>query len=418
MFCETDVFVLGAKIGVLGINGSGKSTLLRILSGDDEDFDGVRWVKPGLTLGFLSQEPKLDDSKTVIENVMNGLQEDVAELLREYSSIKDDPSMEDEARKARMKEIDVILKQLGFAVGSQFLYRALDALHCPDANAEVAPLSGGEKRRVALCSLLMSNPDILLLDEPTNHLDAGSVAWLENYLARFRGTCIAVTHDRNFLDNVAGWILEVDRGNLYPHRGNYTSWLAEKQKRLELESKQEQRMQKILDRELEWIQTSPKGRATKQKARITAYNKLLEESSTTPMEVGTIVIPPGPRLGNICLEVDNISYAVEDRVLFKNLSFQVPSGAIMGIIGPNGSGKTILMKILSGVLEPDEGSIRWGETVRKATVGQIRQDVLDMDSTVYDAIAQDIHEVGEKKFWSLSRIFFFFISFFFIGSTW
>ena len=345
-------YFYGAKIGVLGLNGSGKSTLLRIFAGVDKEFNGETSISPGLTVGLLEQEPQLDDSKTVREIVEEGLQEAV-DLLMEFNEINEkfaEPMSDDEMNDlidrqgAVQEKIDALD---AWDIDSQ-LEMAMDALRCPEGDTSVNILSGGERRRVALCRLLLKKPDILLLDEPTNHLDAETVAWLEQHLQRYEGTVIAVTHDRYFLDNVAGWILELDRGEGIPWKGNYSSWLEQKQKRLSLEEKGESKRRKTLERELEWIRMSPKGRHAKSKARISAYESLMNQEAKEKERELEIYIPPGPRLGNVVIEAKNISKAYDNRLLIDNLSFSIPSGGIVGVIGPNGAGKTTLFKMITG----------------------------------------------------------------------
>jgi len=394
-------YFYGAKIGVLGLNGSGKSSLLRILAGVDEDFQGRTILSPGYTIGYLEQEPLLKETKTVREVVQEGVSE-VIELLEEYSRINErfaEP-MSDEEMNAlieRQGEVQERLDALDAWDLDSRLEMAMDALRCPPGETPVQVLSGGERRRVALCRLLLQEPDILLLDEPTNHLDAESVAWLESHLKRYAGTVIAVTHDRYFLDNVAGWILELDKGRGIPWEGNYSSWLEQKQNRLRLEEKGETERQKTLQRELDWIRMSPKGRHAKSKARISAYEVLLGQEGERRAEDLEIYIPPGPRLGKVVIEAREVVKAYGDRVLMDGLSFAVPPGAIVGIVGPNGAGKTTLFRMITGQETPDSGMIRIGDTVRLAYVDQNR-DVLDPDKTIWEVITEgkDVLSLGGR----------------------
>ncbi len=394
-------YFYGAKIGVLGLNGSGKSSLLRILAGVDKDFNGKAVLSAGYTVGFLEQEPKLDEAKTVREIVEEGVQETV-DLVNEFNEINArfaEPMSDDEMTKLcdRQAEVQEKLDHLDAWDLDARLEMAMDALRCPSGDTKVAVLSGGEKRRVALCRLLLQKPDILLLDEPTNHLDAESVAWLEHHLQRYAGTVIAVTHDRYFLDNVAGWILELDRGQGIPWQGNYSSWLEQKQQRLAQEEKAESERQKTLQRELEWIKMSPKGRHAKGRARISSYEQLLTQESERHAKDLEIYIPPGPRLGNIVVEADSVSKAYGDRLLVDGMSFRLPPGGIVGIIGPNGAGKTTLFRMITGQEEPDSGSIRIGETVKLAYVDQSR-DSLNPEQTIWEAISdgQDTIQLGKQ----------------------
>jgi sulfate-transporting ATPase len=365
-------YFYGAKIGVLGLNGSGKSSLLRILAGVDTDFIGKTILTPGHTVGFLEQEPRLDETKTVRDIVEQGAQETV-DLLSEFNAINEkfaEPMTDDEMNKLldRQAKVQEKLDHLDAWDLDSRLEMAMDALRCPPGETPVSVLSGGEKRRVALCRLLLQSPDILLLDEPTNHLDAESVAWLEHHLQRYEGTVIAVTHDRYFLDNVAGWILELDRGQGIPWKGNYSSWLDQKQKRLQKEEKSETERQKTLQRELEWIRMSPKGRHAKSKARITSYEELLSQESETRARELEIYIPPGPRLGKLVIEAEGVSKSYGDRILIDNMSFALPPGGIVGVIGPNGAGKTTLFRMITGQEKPDSGTIRIADTVKLAYV--------------------------------------------------
>ncbi|ABQ27402.1 energy-dependent translational throttle protein EttA [Geotalea uraniireducens] len=394
-------YFYGAKIGVLGLNGSGKSSLLRILAGVDKEFNGKAVLSAGYTVGFLEQEPKLDETKTVREIVEQGVQETV-DLVNEFNEINArfaEPMSDDEMTKLcdRQAEVQEKLDHLDAWDLDARLEMAMDALRCPPGETKVAVLSGGEKRRVALCRLLLQKPDILLLDEPTNHLDAESVAWLEHHLQRYAGTIIAVTHDRYFLDNVAGWILELDRGQGIPWQGNYSSWLEQKQQRLSQEEKAETERQKTLQRELEWIKMSPKGRHAKGKARISSYEQLLTQDSEKRAKDLEIYIPPGPRLGDIVVEADSVSKAYGDRLLVEGMSFRLPPGGIVGVIGPNGAGKTTLFRMITDQEEPDSGNIRVGETVKLAYVDQSR-DNLNPEQTIWEAISdgQDIIQLGKQ----------------------
>ena len=383
-------YFYGAKIGVLGLNGSGKSTLLRILAGVDQDFEGETVLSPGHTIGYLEQEPPLDESKTVKEIVQQGIQEAV-DLMEEYDKINEKfaEPMSDEEMTAlieRQGEVQDKIDALDAWDLDSRLEMAMDALRCPPADASIKVLSGGEKRRVALCRLLLQKPDILLLDEPTNHLDAETVAWLEHHLHQYAGTVIAVTHDRYFLDNVAGWILELDRGHGIPWKGNYSSWLDQKQKRLAQEEKQESDRQKTLQRELEWIKMSPKGRRSKSKARINSYESLLNQDTNERLKDLKIYIPPGPRLGKTVIEVDHVSKGYGDRLFVDNMDFKIPPGAIVGIVGPNGAGKTTLFRMITGQEQPDSGEVRIGETVKLAYADQLR-DTLDPEKTVWEVIS-------------------------------
>ncbi|MBN1905700.1 MAG: energy-dependent translational throttle protein EttA [Deltaproteobacteria bacterium] len=395
-------YFYGAKIGVLGLNGSGKSSLLRIFAGVDKEFNGETTISPGLTIGLLEQEPHLDDSKTVRAVVEEGLQEAV-DLLKEFNKINDkfaEPMSDDEMndlieRQGKVQEkIDALD---AWDIDSR-LEMAMDALRCPEGDTPIKVLSGGERRRVALCRLLLKKPDILLLDEPTNHLDAETVAWLEQHLQRYEGTVIAVTHDRYFLDNVAGWILELDRGEGIPWKGNYSSWLEQKQKRLVLEEKGESKRRKTLERELEWIRMSPKGRHAKAKARITAYDSLVNQETKEREKELEIFIPPGPRLGNVVIDAKNISKAYDDNLLIDNLTFSVPSGAIVGVIGPNGAGKTTLFRMITGQEQVTSGEFRIGETVKLSYVDQTR-DTLAPEKNIWEVISEghDTIQLGDRE---------------------
>ncbi|ANA40377.1 MULTISPECIES: energy-dependent translational throttle protein EttA [Geobacter] len=391
-------YFYGAKIGVLGLNGSGKSTLLRIMAGVDKDFNGQAVLSPGYTVGYLEQEPTLDESKTVREIVEEGCQETV-NLLNEFNEITAafaDPDADMDKLLERQAEVQEKLDHLDAWDLDSRLEMAMDALRCPPGDTPVNVLSGGEKRRVALCRLLLQKPDILLLDEPTNHLDAETVAWLEHHLQSYPGTIIAVTHDRYFLDNVAGWILELDRGEGIPWKGNYSSWLDQKQNRLAQEEKAESERQKTLRRELEWIRMSPKGRHAKSKARISSYEQLLSQESERRAKDLEIYIPPGPRLGDIVIEADNVSKAYGDRLLVEGMSFRLPPGGIVGVIGPNGAGKTTLFRMITGQEEPDAGTIRTGETVKIACVDQSR-DALDPNKSIWEEISggQETLQLGK-----------------------
>jgi ATP-binding cassette ChvD family protein len=395
-------YFYGAKIGVLGLNGSGKSSLLRILAGVDKEFNGETILSPGLTVGYLEQEPRLDPDKTVRQVVEEGVQE-VVDLMKEYEAINEKfaEPMSDDAMDAlitRQGNLQEKLDNLDAWDLDSRLEMAMDALRCPPGDVKTGPLSGGEKRRVALCRLLLKKPDILLLDEPTNHLDAESVAWLEHHLQRYEGTVIAVTHDRYFLDNVAGWILELDRGEGIPWKGNYSSWLDQKSKRLKQEEKSQSQRQKTLERELEWISMSPKGRHTKAKARINSYEKMLTEDVARQEKEIEIYIPPGPRLGDVVIEATNLSKSFEGKLLFENMEFSLPPGGIIGVIGPNGAGKTTLFKLITGAEEPDTGSIKIGQTVKLGYVDQSR-DVLNPDKTIWETISegQDTVVLGNRE---------------------
>jgi ATP-binding cassette ChvD family protein len=397
-------FYYGAKIGVLGLNGSGKSTLLKIMAGVEKNFNGDARPGDGITVGYLSQEPQLDNSKTVRENVQDGLG-DIVKWLRRFEEISNafsDPEMDPDQMEKLLNEQATIQEKIEHANGwdlDRTLDIAMDALRLPPADANVQHLSGGEKRRVALCRLLLQKPDILLLDEPTNHLDAESVGWLEQFLKNYQGTVVAVTHDRYFLDNIAGWILELDRGHGIPWEGNYSSWLEQKHRRLQQEEKQETKRQKTLERELEWIRMSPRARQAKSKARVSAYENLLAEDRPDKIDEVEIYIPSGPRLGNLVFEANKISKSYGEKGLFDDFSFNIPPGSIVGIIGGNGAGKTTLFKMLIGQEKPDHGTIRIGETVQLAYVDQSR-DVLDPEKTVWEEIADGKNEtilLGNKE---------------------
>jgi ATP-binding cassette ChvD family protein len=392
-------FFPGAKIGVLGLNGAGKSTLLRIMAGVDKEFDGEARPQPGIKIGYLAQEPQLDPAKNVRATVEEGVA-DVLGLIDRFNKVSDrfaEPLDDDEMAKL-LEEQGKLQDQID-AIGGWELERKLeiaaDALRLPPWDADIKTLSGGERRRVALCRLLLSRPDMLLLDEPTNHLDAESVAWLERFLAEYVGTVMAVTHDRYFLDNVAGWILELDRGHGIPWQGNYSSWLEQKEQRLALEEKQEAARQRTIKTELEWVRSNPGARRAKAKARLARFEELTSKEFQARNETNEIYIPPGPRLGELVVEANGIGKAFGDRVLFEKLSFSIPAGGIVGVIGPNGAGKTTLFRMLTGTEKPDDGTIRIGETVQLAYVDQSR-DALDGDKTVWQEISdgQDILRVG------------------------
>ena len=387
-------FFPGAKIGVVGVNGSGKSTLLKIMAGLDSEYSGEAWAAEGVKVGYLEQEPQLNPSKDVLGNVMEGVTEKLEkverynELAMNYSDETADEmaSLQDELDSQNLWDLDSQVEQ------------AMDALRCPPSDASVDNLSGGEKRRVALCKLLLSKPDMLLLDEPTNHLDAETVAWLQHYLSDYAGTVVLVTHDRYFLDQVTGWILELDRGSGFPYEGNYSSWLEQKHKRLEQEAREDASRQRTLSRELEWIQASPKARQAKSKARISAYEDLVNQKEREEVGRAQISIPAGPRLGGVVIEADNLTKGFDEKLLIDNLSFQLPPGGIVGVIGPNGAGKTTLFKMLTGVENPDDGNLKVGETVVMGYVDQSR-DNLDDGKTVWEEISDgnDIIELGNGE---------------------
>ena len=395
-------FLPGAKIGVLGLNGSGKSTLLRIMAGLDQDFTGEAWSSEGAKVGYLAQEPQLDPTKDVAANIKEGLGE-IKALLDRFEAVSArfaEELSEDEMNALIAEQGD--LQEKIEAVNGWELDRtieiAMDALRCPPGDADVSTLSGGERRRVALCRLLLQKPDLLLLDEPTNHLDAESVAWLERFLAEYPGTVVTVTHDRYFLDDVAGWILELDRGRGIPYEGNYSGWLEQKQKRLEQEGKQEAARQRTLGRELEWVRQSPRARQAKSKARVSAYESLVAASREKAPETAQIVLPPGPRLGDLVIEAEHVAKAYGDRLLVEELSFRLPPGGIVGIIGPNGAGKTTLFRMIIGQEKPDKGSFRVGETVKLGYVDQSR-DTLAPDKTVWQEVSGGNEEIdlGRRK---------------------
>ncbi len=395
-------FFYGAKIGIVGMNGAGKSTLMKIIAGIEKSYQGeVVWA-PGYSVGYLEQEPLINDSKTVREVVQEGVQE-VMDALKEYEEVnmKFAEPMDDDQMNAliqRQGELTELIEHLGGWDIDSKLERAMDALQCPDPDTLTANLSGGERRRVALCRLLLQEPDVLLLDEPTNHLDTESIQWLEAHLRQYKGTVIAVTHDRYFLDNVAGWILELDRGEGIPWKGNYSSWLEQKTARLALEEKQQSKRAKTLERELEWVRMAPKARQAKSKARLGAYEKLLNEETKQQEEKLEIYIPNGPRLGNKVIEFNDVSKAYGDKLLFEHLTFKLPPAGIVGVIGPNGAGKTTLFRLIMGLETPDSGSFEIGETVQIAYVDQQHKKI-DPDKTIYETVAGDSEYVylGNKE---------------------
>ena len=395
-------FLPGAKIGVLGINGSGKSTLLKIIAGDDKEYSGDAWPADGLSIGYLSQEPKLDENLNVLDNVMSGLGE-AKKLVDEFNAVSSkfsDDITDDEMNELIIKQSE--LQEKIDAMDAWDIERkaeiAMDALRLPPSNSSVINLSGGEMRRVALCKLLLSAPDILLLDEPTNHLDAETVSWLQRFLHDFKNTVITVTHDRYFLDEVAGWILELDRGQGIPYKGNYSGWLEQKEKRLEIEGKNESARQKTLSDELEWVRSAPKARQAKSKARLNSYDELFKKNNEKRDQITHITIPSGPRLGDIVIETKNLTKSFDDKLLFENLSFNLPPAGIVGVIGANGAGKSTLFKLLTGHEKPDAGDIKIGETVKLGYVDQSR-DNLDNQKTVWEEISDGLDEleVGTRK---------------------
>jgi len=398
-------FYYGAKIGIIGLNGSGKSSLLKIIAGVEKDFIGDLSFTQGFSVGYLEQDPQLDDSKTVIEVVREGAGE-VTALLEEYEKINNDfglPEVYEDADKmeklmARQGELQDKIDAVGAWELDTKLERSMDALRTPEGDTPIKNLSGGERRRVALCRLLIQQPDILLLDEPTNHLDAESVEWLERHLQEYAGTVIAITHDRYFLDNVAGWILELDRGEGIPWKGNYSSWLDQKSKRLAQEDKQAGKRQKTLERELEWVRMNPKGRQAKSKARLSNYNKMLSEEQKSKEDKLELYIPPGPRLGNNVIEAIDVSKAFGDKLLYENLNFNLPPAGIVGIIGPNGAGKTTLFRMIMEQETADQGEFKVGETVKVAYVDQAHEDV-DVEKTIYEVISggNDLIDVGGRE---------------------
>ena len=397
-------FFYGAKIGVIGLNGSGKSSLLKIIAGLDKSFQGEVVFSPGYTVGYLAQEPELDPNKTVREVVEEGVTE-ITAILKEYEEINEkfgleevysDPDAMDKLM-ARQGELQDKIDAVNAWELDSKLERAMDALRCPEPDTKISVLSGGERRRVAMCRLLLQEPDVLLLDEPTNHLDAESIDWLEQHLKQYKGTVIAVTHDRYFLDNVAGWILELDRGEGIPWKGNYSSWLDQKAKRLAQEEKTESKRQKTLERELEWVRMAPKARQAKGKARLSNYEKLASEETKEREDKLELFIPPGPRLGNVVIEANGVTKAYGDRVLFENLSFSLPPAGIVGIIGPNGAGKTTLFRLITGQEKPDAGTFRVGETVALGYVDQLHDD-LDPNKSVWENVTGGLDNilVGNK----------------------
>ena len=396
-------FLPGAKIGVLGVNGAGKSTLLKIMAGVDREFNGEAWAADGVRVGYLEQEPKLDPAKNVIENIMDGLGEtrDLLKRFEEVSARFAEPMSDEEMNNLIIEQAE-LQEKIDACNGWDFergIQIAMDALRCPPADADVTKLSGGEKRRVALCRLLLQKPDMLLLDEPTNHLDAESVAWLEKHLQSYAGTVVMVTHDRYFLDNVTGWILELDRGQGIPYEGNYSSWLEQKRKRLEQEEKEETARQRTLASELEWIRKNPKARQAKSKARINAYDELLQAAAKDKITTANINIPMTERLGDLVIEAEHITKGYGDRILIDDLSFKIPKGAIVGIIGPNGAGKTTLFRMITGQEKPDSGTIRIGDTVDLGYGDQSR-DELNPDKNVWEEISDglDMITLGKKEF--------------------
>ncbi len=402
-------FLPGAKIGVLGVNGAGKSTLLKIMAGLDEEYGGEAWAAEGIRVGYLQQEPELDPNKTVEGNVVEGLGElkDLVDRFNEVSARFAEP-LEDDEMNALLEEQGELQEKIEAANGWELertIEIAMDALRCPPGDADVTKISGGERRRVALCRLLLQRPDILMLDEPTNHLDAESVAWLERFLHDYEGMVMVVTHDRYFLDNVTGWILELDRGRGIPYEGNYSSWLEQKRKRLAQEERQESARQRTLARELEWIRSSPRARQAKSKARITAYDALLADAADRALDSAQIVIPPGPRLGDLVIEAGDLRKGFGDKLLIEDLNFKLPPGGIVGVIGPNGAGKTTLFRMFTGQEQPDGGTLRIGDTVVLGYVDQSR-DSLDSGKTVWEEISggNDEIELGKRKMQSRAYV--------------
>lgn len=401
-------FLPGAKIGVLGVNGSGKSTLMRIMAGLDTSFTGEAWAAEGIKVGYLSQEPHLDPAKNALENVMDGVGE-LKSLLDRFEAVsaKFAEEMTDDEMNATIAEQAELQEKIDAANGwdlQRNVEIAMDALRCPPGDADVSKLSGGERRRIALCRLLLSKPDMLLLDEPTNHLDAESVGWLEKFLEDYPGTVVAVTHDRYFLDNVTTWILELDRGRGIPYEGNYTEWLKQKQKRLKQEEREEEARERTIDRELEWIGQSPQARRTKSKARIAAFNDLVAEAADKAPETAQIVIPVGERLGGLVIEFENLTKGFGDRLLIDNLTFKLPPGGIVGVIGPNGAGKSTLFRMITGQDKPDSGTIRIGETVKLGYVDQSRDSLHD-NKNVWEEISDGNDEIMLGKFKVASRAY-------------
>lgn len=393
-------FFPDAKIGIVGKNGAGKSTLLKIMAGIDQDFNGEAWPAKGATVGYLPQEPELDKNATVFDNIMSALKDKKA-ILDEFDAVsaKFAEEMTDDEMNtliARQAELQEQIDAENLWDLNRTIEIAMDALRCPPADALAGTLSGGEKRRVALCKLLLQKPDLLLLDEPTNHLDAESIAWLERHLQEYKGAVVLVTHDRYFLDNVVGWILELDRGSTYPFEGNYSAWLEERQKRLEQEENVDNNRKRFLARELEWIHQSPKARQAKSKARISAYNEMLEQENSKTYNTSTLYIPSGPRLGDVVIKANGLSKSFGDKLLFENLSFDVPPGSIVGVIGANGAGKSTLFKIITGKEAPDSGTIKIGETVKMAYVDQSR-DALDDKKTVWEEVSDSLDELELGK---------------------
>lgn len=400
-------FLPGAKIGVLGPNGAGKSTLLKMMAGIDKEFQGEAWAADGVKIGYLEQEPQLDPSKTVFENIVDGMGE-VKVMVDRFNAIGAEMGDPDADMDALMEEMGDLQSKIDAVNGWEMertIEMAMDALRCPPKDADVTPLSGGEKRRVALCRLLLEKPDMLLLDEPTNHLDAESVTWLQRYLSDYPGTVAMITHDRYFLDNVTGWILEIDRGRAMPYEGNYSAYLETKAKRMSQEAKKEDARQKTLARELEWIQQGAKARQSKSKARIAAYEEMLAESENQTLRTAQIVIPTPPRLGDLVIQAENIRKAFGEKLLIEDLSFKLPPGGIVGIVGPNGAGKTTLFKMITGQEEPDEGSFKVGDTVQLGYVDQSR-DALDPAKTVWDEISEgnDLLKLGKIEVQSRSYV--------------